>query len=657
MPSVFDSILLGQMEVKNRLVAAPMVINYATEEGHVTPELVRIYEEKAKGGFGLVVVEASTVHPSTNNFARMLGVYHDSQIPGLNQLAEAIQRWGAKASIQLQHGGRQSNPILSRGHQPVAPSATSPPWGGVTPRELTTAECEEVIDWFAAAAARAQAAGFDSVLFHFTHGFLPQEFMSPYTNKRTDKYGERLRFVTEIIQRSRERVGKDFSLGARIPGDEMLGEAGITVEMMAKKLAPGLVETGLDYLDVTVGVFETIGWVIPPLYFQRGTFFDMAREIKRHVGVPVIGGGRVFDPKLARKAVEQGWVDMVFLGRAHMADPEFPKKMLEGREEEIRKCIACDACTDRLFKQWQVKCAVNPAVGNPQYATITPASKRKRVVVVGGGVGGMQAAFVAHQRGHEVILYEKSPDLGGISHSLGGLCRMAASIPRLYTRELRNIVDWLISRLTQAEVQVKLGHEFTPEVARQLDPDAVILSVGSSPVLPPVPGIDRPFVCTIDEYLRGTAGFSHEVPVGKRVAVIGGAHGAEVAVSLAREGREVFLLSEGEAAEIGAAPYITVTRLTVLHQYLAGEEQKLRLLTQTKVQEIARGGVRYADKTGREEEIAVDSVIVATARKPNRDLALRLKGLALELYEVGDCREPRRILDAVHQATAAAWNL
>lgn len=656
MPSAFDPILLGGMEVKNRLVSAPMVINYATEEGHVTPELVHIYEEKAKGGFGLVVVEASTVHPSTNNFARMLGIYHDSQVPGLNRLAEAIQRWGARASIQLQHGGRQSNPILSRGHQPVAPSATAPAWGGVTPRELTTEECEEAIDWFAAAVARAKAAGFDSILFHFTHGFLPQEFMSPYTNKRTDKYGDRLRFVTEIIQQSRERVGKDFPLGARIPGDEMLGEAGITLEMMAKMLAPQLVEAGLDYLDVTVGVFETMAWVIPPVYFHRGTFFDMAREIKKHVGVPVISGGRVFDPKLAARAVEEGWVDMVFLGRAHLADPEFPKKMLEGREEEIRKCIACDACTDRLFKQWQVKCAVNPAFGNPQYATITPAAKRKRVAVVGGGVGGMQAAFIAHQRGHEVILYEKSHDLGGLSQSLGGLCRMAASIPRLYTRELRNIVDWLIGQLKKAEIQVKLGNEFTPEVAQQIKPDAVILSVGSSPVLPPIPGIDRPFVRTIDEYLRGVAGFGQEVPVGGRVAVIGGAHGAEVAVSLAREGREVFLFSEGEAAEIGAAPYITVTRLMVLQGYLREEEQRLKLLTQVKVQRINHG-VQYVDKTGREEEVAVESVIVATARKPNRDLALRLKGLVPELYEVGDCREPRRILDAIHQATAAAWNL
>ena len=657
MPSVLDPIRLGAMEVKNRLVAAPMVINYATEDGNVTSELAHIYEEKAKGGFGLVVVEASTVHPSTNNFARMLGVYHDNQVPGLNRLAEVIQRWGARASIQLQHGGRQANPVLSRGHRPVAPSAESPAWGGVAPRELSTAECEEAVEWFASAVARAKMAGFDSVLFHFTHGFLPQEFMSPYTNKRTDKYGDRLRFVTEVIQSSRARVGPSFALGARIPGDEMLGEAGITLDMMAKTLAPGLVEAGLDYLDVTVGVFETMGWVIPPLYFPRGTFFEMAREIKRRVSVPVISGGRVFDPKLARKAVEEGWVDMVFLGRAHLADPEFAKKMIEGREREIRKCIGCDACTDRLFTQWQVKCAINPAFGNAELATVTPAPRRKKVVVVGGGVGGMQAAHIAHQRGHEVILFEKTKTLGGLSTSLGGLCRMAASMPRLYTRELRNIVDWLIARLKDAGIRMELGAEFTQDVARLINPDAVILSVGSSTVVPPIAGVDRPFVRTVDAYLRGTAGYDKETPLGKKVAVIGAAHGTELAISLAREGKDVLLMAEGDETEIGAAPYISVTRMLALQGYLKDEQERLKLLTHVKVREIGDGLVRYATDGTDEREARVEAVILATERAPNRELGHKIRGLVPELYEVGDCREPRRILDAIHQATYSAWAL
>lgn len=417
MPKIFEPIKIGKMEVKNRIVGAPTVVAMADEHGYVTQRLLDLYEERARGWAGLIVVEASWVRQDGRMFTRMLNISHDYARIGLSELVGVIHQHGARAAIQIMHGGRQT---LASGMQPVAPSDLNP-WMGNTPRVLSTQECEELADCFAAAALRAKEAGFDAVMYHGTHGFLIQQFMSPYTNHRPDRYGDRMAWVTEMIQKTRARVGADFPLIFRATGDEFLGDKGITQEIFVREIVPGLIRAGIDCIDVSAGCFETFENIVQPLYFPRAFLVPLAEAAKEVSTVPVVGVGRINDPRLAEKLVEDGKVDMVALCRALIADPHFPRKMLEGRAHEIRKCIACCACMplgDRVA--W---CAVNPDFGREKAYRIFPAlTPKKKILIIGGGVGGMEAVRVAALRGHEVILYEKG-------QALGGLVNLASSLP------------------------------------------------------------------------------------------------------------------------------------------------------------------------------------------------------------------------------------
>lgn len=637
MPKIFEPIKIGRMEVKNRIVAAPTVVAMADEGGYVTPRLKDVYEERAKGGAGLIVVEASWVRQDGRMFSRMLNISHDYARVGLSELVEVIHQNGARAAIQIMHGGRQT---LASGMQPVAPSDLNP-WMGNTPRVLSTKECEELADCFAAAALRAKEAGFDAVMYHGTHGFLIQQFMSPYTNNRTDKYGDRMAWVTEMIQKTRALVGLDFPLIFRATGDEFLGDKGITLEMFTREIVPGLIKAGIDCLDVSAGVFETFENMVQPLYFPRGFLVPLAQAAKEVSNIPVVGVGRINDPKLAEKLVEDGKVDMVALCRALIADPYFPRKMMEGQYDEIRKCIACCACMPLGDKvAW---CTVNPAFGREKEYRVYPALtlRKKKVLIIGGGVGGMEAARVAALRGHEVILYEKE-------QNLGGLVNLASALPRLYTRELHNIVEWLTGQIRKLPIKVELGKEVSLQTVEEIKPDAVIVATGSSVDIQNIPGVNRPLVLTLDDYLRGEK-------VGQRVAIIGAAYGSEVAVSLAREGKEVTILEKGGEEMLIAAPYIDIMRMPVLPRYI--KEEKVSLLTGVEVIEIEDKKLRYMDKERKERELEVDTVILASGRRPNNELAKVLRGKVPELYEVGDCVAPRRIFTAIHDGSYFAREL
>lgn len=640
MPKISDPIKIGKMEVKNRVVAAPTYCGYADEEGYVTQRLIDLYEERAKGGAGLVTVEVARIRPEDRMFHRMLGAHSDRHIPGLSELAYVIHLAGAKASLQIQHSGRQSNPQVT-GVQPVAPSARAP-FGGVTPRVLTTEECEELLEQFALAAGRVKAAGFDAVMYHGTHGFLIQQFMSSYTNDRQDKYGDRLAFVTELIKKTRAVVGEDFPLIMRMSGDEFLGDKGITLEMCTREIVPALLKVGIDCIDVSAGVLETAENVCQPLYFPRGFLVHLAEGIREVSNVPVVAVGRINDPKLAERIIEDQRADMVALSRGLLADPAFPKKMLQGRYKEVRKCIACNACMDRTFLQYPVRCAVNPDFGREKDYQIRPALKSKQVLVIGGGVGGMEAARVAALRCHAVTLYERDS-------KLGGLVNLASSLPRLYTRELNNIVEWLADQIKGLPIKVELGREVTVRLVEELKPEAVILATGSLLEVPDIPRRDKGLVTTLDDYLRG------EIEVGQKVAVIGGAHGAEVSISLAREGKEVTLLESGGPETIGAAPYLDMVRKIVLFRYL--QEEKVRVVTEVRIKEITEKGVNFTDKEGKEENLEVATVILAPGRRPNNELAKELKGKIQELFEIGDSVQPRRILSAVHEGAFVAREL
>jgi 2,4-dienoyl-CoA reductase-like NADH-dependent reductase (Old Yellow Enzyme family)/thioredoxin reductase len=627
-------ILIGKLKLDNRLTVAPIVHNLATESGAVTERLMDAYRKKGSGGWALVMVEAAHVSRDYTQFNRMLGVYEDRLIAGLSELAEAVLEGGAKAGIQIMHPGGLA-PVRWNNRQPVAPSKVK--MAGVETRELDASEIEKIIDDFAAAAQRAKQAGFDLVQLHGAHGFLINQFISPLWNKREDKWGEPAAFATQVIRRVRDAVGPKFPLSMRISGDEKMGQGGAGLEHM-KKIAPRLVDAGLDCLDVSAGSSAGSGdWIGQPVYYDRGCIVHIAEAIKKAVNVPVVTAGRINNPKLAEKILAGGRADIVSIGRGALADPDFAKKALEGKSGDVRQCTACYIGCARVDTKGSM-CSVNYEFGRfrSDYE-ITPAGRPKKVMVVGGGIAGMEAARVAALRGHEVSLYEKGETLGGRVTS------MAGAIPNVNTSDLMLGVKWLRQQMDVLKIPVALQTQITPELVEKEKPDAVVLATGSVSGSPGIPGMDKAHVLTVDDYLA-----DRKEP-GDKVAVIGGQHGAEVALSLARAGRTVTVIEEKKA--IALAPYL-LTRRFVLLGYI--KEAGIEVLTRASVREINEGGVVVVGPDGKERTIEADSVLLALERLPDDGLEEQLKSMVAEIYKVGDCDRPLHTFHAFHSANRVA---
>ncbi len=634
------------MEVKNRIVAGPMM-SYTDIEGYVTQKTLDLYEERAAGGSGLVHVEASAVRRDGRPFEQF-GLWHDRFLPGLEKLAGAIHSGGAKASMQLLHSGRQSSAALNK--TPVlAPSAKTPPWAQQKPKVMSTEECENVIDAYAAAALRCKQAGFDCVLFHGTHGFLPQQFMSPWTNvDRTDRFAGPTGFVTELVKKTREVVGPDMALTFRIPGSEHLGDHGITTKLMAEVIAPALVDAGIDSLDVTAGMWLRFDVIIPSIYYPNASLVPYAEIIKKAVNIPVAGGGKVNSFKLAQELVETERLDLVFLGRQIFADPEFAKKSLEGRYDEIRKCIACEGCLTPTLPLAGPICTINPLLGREKKLPMTQAEKPKKVLIVGGGVGGMEAARVAALRGHEVHLCEQTG-------RLGGQVNLAVAIRHVQTNELSRYAKQLSGWIKELKnINIEMNKTVTLETLKEMRPDAVLVATGSSSLIPDIPGVDKPIVMTKDFAL------TNHSKIGDRVVILGGSRSAEIAVSYRKEGKEVTILSEGGMETIGAAPYIKGLRAFALGRMIFHSGSTI--LPDVKIQEITDNGVNYQDAEGNAHSVDADTVILALGRKSNTELAEALRPFVMseldsELIEIGDCVTPLDQLGAIHDGFFAAYGI
>lgn len=631
MASLFDPIKIGNLELKNRIVAPPTVLQHVNVNGDLFPEFFEIYRERAEGGAGLIIVEATAISPE----GRIMGLpmptmFDKSQAKELGRVADIIRKAGAKSAIQLVHAGRMGTPV--DGKPPPAPSEVI--FYGQTPTVMTAQECKDLIEKFAERALWSKEVGYDALHLHAAHGWLIQQFMSPYTNKRTDEYGDRTKFACDLVRRTKEVCGDDFPIFFRISADEMLGEEGITLEMTKKEFIKPLEEAGVDVMDVSAGTTEPyrMDYFVQPIYSPRGVIAYLAEGVKEVASVPVVGVGRINTPGLAKRMIEEGRMDLVAMCRALIADPDLPNKILEKRGSEIRMCIACDACSPSPFP---AKCAVNPDMGRVKKWEVKPVDNKKKVLIIGGGVGGMEAARIAAKRGHDVTIVEKR-------EKLGGMALVAGSIPEVPTRELRNITGWLAAQIKKLGVNIVLNKTADIDYIKEFAPDSIILATGSRASMFEIKGADLKKVINVDNYLID------KVEVGKTVAVIGANHGAEVALSLAKLGREVTILDKSASDFVGqGTPYMSYARVVALQKLL--DEAKVKIVKRVKEQEIVAEGVKWTDKDGNSGTVKAETVIMAPSRKANKDLVDAVKKIVDDVREIGDCVEPRRILNAIHE--------
>lgn len=632
-----EPIAIGNVTVKNRFMVPAVSMEFA-EGGKVTDKMVRYFEERAKGGFGLVVVEAAMIDPNVMFTEHAAAMYDDSHIEGQARIADALHRHGAVAFLQLNHNGAQLAVAPGDEHKSVAPSRIPSPLIDVVPRELTVEEIHEQVERFSDAALRAKKAGYDGVEVHGAHGYLIAEFMSPYFNKRFDEYGgsldNRMRFPLEIIAAIRKKCGDDFPIMFRISVEEF-AKGGRTTED-TKVIARMLEDAGVAAIDLTSSTYGDMVMYEPPMNLPYNTLGKYAAEVRQMVDIPVATVGHVVDPRYAESMVMQGQVDLVAMGRASIADPDIPNKFFEGRSCDIRLCLSCNqGCVAAALGGFEARCMTNPSVGFEYLdETAERAAEPKRVVVVGAGPAGILAAEGAALKGHEVTLYEREAKLGGAFK--------AAPIP-LEKTQLASLLSWHIAEIRRLGVKIVTGHEYARVDYEASRPDTLIIATGTNPSHPPIAGIDGPNVVDATDVLYGT------VRTGKSVVIAGGGLiGAETAIFLTEQGCKVSIVEMRPTI----APDEEFTRRILLMRDL--DERGVTLYTSAPVAEFTEEGV-VATIDGARQTLSCDTVVLALGVQPERGLYEELKdqpGVTI----VGGDSAPANALTAVRQGFEAGLN-
>lgn len=690
---------IGSMELKNRIVEAAMGTSLEREDGFVDDRIKDFYEERAKGGVGLIVMGVGAIdHPDGKVLPGQLGLSDDKFIPGLKELADAIHRHDAKVAIQLQRGGKLSTEDMCRGLQPKSSSCAPIPMQEAMqdmaaveiPRlmarytqmpakletvELTLDEIREVVNKFGEAARRAKEAEIDGVEIHAGHGYLLSEFLSGSCNKRTDEYGgdleNRARMVLEVIAAVRDRVGPDYPVWIRMDGREYGIADGITTKE-ARKLAKMFEGAGVDAINVSGYGGIRGGFYDAPLCYPRGNLVSVAAGIKKAVSVPVMAVGRI-DAALGEKLLRQGKADFIAMARAILADPEYANKVASGAIGDIRPCIMCYHCVSQAFWGEPMFCSVNAAAGRESELRIEAAAGPKKVLVVGGGPGGMEAARVAVLRGHSVTLCEKGRRLGG---SL-----VFASIAN---SDNEDFLKYLLKQMDKLAVEVRLKQKVTPEYVDEFKPDAVIVAVGGSLTAPEIPGSDRHNVITgkdlrglmkgrgkkYDWWWRGGMFIVSHImpfllkisvvkwltkvwmPIGGNVALIGGdMAGCELGDFLVQRQRRVTIL---ETSTDMAVDMSIGKRWSFLQQL---RDRGVSMFKNVDITEITPAGVKITDGDGNHRTIRADTVVISGGMEPDKTLADSLEGIAPQVISIGDCTDLRLIHGAVEDGYRAALSI
>jgi 2,4-dienoyl-CoA reductase (NADPH2) len=697
---------IGELELRNRIMLAAMGSNFAEEDGSCGERIQAYYEERARGGAGLLVMETSTVAwPAGSTMPNMVGFSDERFLPGLASLADRVHRHGARIAAQLNHGGKVAQEDVAAGRDILVPSipnkgrsdmfelltptelsnfvkAAGPDGRGPRYREMTREDIHWLVGKFADAAEIAVQAGFDAVEIHAGHGYVLSSFLSPAVNKRTDEYGgsreNRARLLCEVIAAVRDRVGAGFPILVRFDAFEYRIDGGITLAdaVETARLAEA---AGADALDVSAygNTARGIAFTEAPLVHQPGGFLDFARAIKAAVSVPVIAVGRI-ELDAAERGLAEGHFDFVAMGRKLLADPELPNKIASDRADAVRPCIYCYVCVSQIFVNQPMVCAVNPAMGREHELGLedSAAEDARDVLIVGGGPAGLEAARVLTLRGHRVTLWEREKDLGG-----------TARIAALPYEPNGRLVKHLVSEVRALPVTVETGRWASVDSIRARNPDLVLVATGANREAPEIPGKAQRHVFDGNE-LRGVL-FGNDaqavakltllqrsllklgqlsqltrhidalrqlsklwMPLSRRVAIIGGGLvGLELAEYLVERGRDVIVLEP--SGNLGAELSI-VRRARVVHEL---REAGVELQRGVEVMRIGSSTVSFRDRDGLERETEAQQVIIAMGAVPDTTLQDELNAAGIEARSIGDCAEVGYIEGAILSGRRAALEI
>lgn len=643
---LFETGFIGSLEIRNKVIMAPMGTNYAGVNGEVTDRMIEYYKARAKGGCGMLIVEITETDTEVDH-SRVLAGTATLNSPiharGMAELVDVIHRYNCKAAIQLSLGGGRQCKYLPGGKKPKSSSPI--PCGlfpSVIPEELTINEIRLLVEQYGRAAYYAKVAGFDCIEMHAHGGYLMAQFLSPYMNKRNDSYGGdfkgRTRILLEMVEAIQGNVGKNFPLLIRYSIDEFV-EGGRTIEE-SQKLAKIVEGLGIHGIDISAGCYESAHQIIPTMHQPKATYAKLAKAIRSVVNIPVIVPGRLGDPELAEKILNDGIADFVCLGRPLVADPEWVNKVKSKKENEIRRCISCNCCLEQIFYDKYLHCTLNPMAGR-EFEFKSGYGKsdgKKKILIVGSGPGGMEAAYACGLRGHDVILCEKEVELGG------GQLKMAAISPG--KGDINNIKNYYNIVLQKMEnVNIHLNIEANKDYIQKIKPDVLIIATGATMFIPSIPGINNKIIKNGFDLLAG------KITVGNKVIVMGGGLiGCDITLWLDSLGKDVVQTSRKNQVGYG---------IELLHQMVLNEhyaEKQIKTMINVSYKEIKDNGL-LLEINGKEVFMEVDDIVLATGTRSDNQLYKDIKDTIPETYIIGDAKEPRTMLWGIYEAFNVAVNL